>query len=280
MSNFRMIHDNAAKRAILTASSNASASMNVANLVKSLKGRGWRSASAAAADTILTFQFAAATQIGGFALAFSNATAALTAQVDVYTEPGDASPAFTTGAVLGCPQIVYGLPSWGAAGLGVNAYAYGGFSHVRVWFPHIVGKKFVVRLVDTANPAGYLEAAYAVLGRYWEGEKNVDYGATVTPIDRSENSYNDAGDLITEKKGKSLGLTFSLSNLSQAERNVFWGAVRSNGKSEPIWFSQYPDDADPALEQSHQSLFKLLDDPAMASPSFQQWATTVKFGEV
>lgn len=278
--NFRIIYDNAANRGTLSASSQASASLAVGNLLTDLKGQVWRSSSAAAASTVLTLTNPTAMQVGGVAAAYSNLTVAATMRVQVYTLSTDSSPAFDSGHVLACPAAAIALSDWGAGGAGVNAYAYGGGACGRQWFTHVSGQKIVISIVDTANPAGYVEVGRLIVGRFWEGVRNIDYGVALSIVDTTKNFRNDAGDLLSDVGTRHRKLTAALSNLASAERSTLWNILWGNGMSSPMFLSVFPNADDTALEQAHQGWFKLMSSPAMAMPSFAQCASSLELEEV
>lgn len=278
MPNLRIISDNAADRATLTASSQASADMAVANLRTDIKTHVWRSTGTTAT---LTATWSALETIGGVVLPFCNLTPLATIRVRGYSAVGDAVPLFDTGVVDACPGPVLGLWGWGAAPLGSNAFAYGGGTYGRVWIP-VPGavRKLVVDISDPTNPAGYIEAARLVCGAYWEPQYNASYGAPLTMADGTTLVETAAGDLMPDIGTRRRVQSIDLSMIPAHDRAAFWDIVNSCGLAKPMLFSLYPNGADAKLEQAHQ-LYCRLDEPATVStPHFQRYATTIKFKEV
>lgn len=279
MANFRMIYDNAAARASLAVSSFASASLGVANLTTDIKSQVWRTN--ASTTGVITATWTAAEIIGGVMLPFTNLGSGATIRVQAYTNVADASPIYDSGVQLACAAVPFGLMGWGSDLLGVNAYSYGGLSYGRWWMPEqLAVKKLVVTVVDSLNPSGYIEIGRLVCGRFWEGTRNADYGAALTPVDTTKSFRNDAGDLMSDIGPRHRKLTISLSNLAVAERNTLWNVLWGNGMSVPVYFSLYPDADNAALEQTHQIYCKLMTSAAMSMPSFLQYASSLEFEEV
>lgn len=279
MANFRMIYDNAANRATLAVSSVASAALGAPNLTTDIKSQVWRTN--ATTTGVITATWAAAELIGGVMLPFTNLTASATIQVQAYTNAADATPVYDSSAVAACAAVPLGLMAWGSDILGVNAYSYGGLSYARHWFPaHIAVKKVVITVIDTVNPSGYIEIGRLVTGRFWEGERQADYGAALTPVDTTKNFRNDAGDLMSDIGPRHRKLTFSMSNLSQTERKTLFDILWGNGMAVPVCFSLYPNSDDPALEQANQVYCKLMTSAAMSMPSFLQYASSLELEEV
>lgn len=277
MANFRIIHDNAADRAVLGVSSSASAALGAANLKTDRKGEIWR---ASATQGTITATWASAETLGGVMLPYTNLGPGSTIRVKGYTNAGDALPAYDSGAVLGCPPLPADQPDTRAQAAGVNSYAYTGAACARLWFPNITVRKLEVIVSDPTNPSGYIEIGRLVCGRYWEGQKNADYGAGVTPVDRTELVRNDGGDLVPDIGTQHRKLTFALSNLTRPDRNVLWNVLAGNGKRVPIFVSLFPEDADVGLEQQHQLYGRLVTSPAMSMPSFLQYASSLEIEEI
>lgn len=277
MSNFRMIYDNAADRAALSVSSSASPALGVANLVTDVKGEVWR---AAGTTATITGIWDRAEMVGGVMLPYANLSSSAMLRVRAYTQTNDAVPIFDSGPVLACPPAPFEQFGWGTELLGVNAYSYGGVSCGRLWFPMQPIRKIEILIDDTTNPAGYIEVGRLIAGRYWEGKKNVDYGASITAMDTTINSRSDSGDLVSDNGTVYRKLSFSLSNMDAAERNNLWNVVWGNGKRKPVFFSLFPNESDTAAEQQGQIYCKLVNSPAMSMPSFLTYASTLEFEEI
>lgn len=283
MPNLRVIYDNAANRATLTASSTAGA-LGVSNLKVPLKSVVWRSAQAAAGATptaTLTADWTSPEIVGGVALPFCNLTSQATVRVRGYVLPGDAVPLFDTGDVAACPGVPLGSWAWGMLPLGVNAYAYGGGALARAWIP-VPGsvRRLVVDIADPGNPGGYVETAYLVCGTYWEPEHNGDYGISMQAVDNSKNFRNDAGDLMSDQGSRSDKLQMPMSKIAPADRTTLWGILRGSGITRPVFISVFPEHSDVALEQQFQLYGKLVTTPAMSLPSFNIASATLEVESV
>lgn len=278
MSNLRIVYDNAADRATLTASSQASASLAVANLKTDTKARVWRSVGTTAQLSVTWSNFET---VAGVFLPFCNLTALATIRVRGYAEVADAVPLFDTGATPACPGQVMGLWDWGSKALGSNAFAYGGGTYGRIWIP-VPGavKKILIDLADPDNPLGYIEASRLVCGGYWSPQYNASVGASITPVESSSHFRNSAGDLLTEAGTKHRAQTFDLSMMNATDRAMIWDIVRGNGMPKAMLFSLYPDHADSALEQSHQMYCKLTPAKAIVTPLSLRYSATIELEEI
>ena len=276
MANLRIVYDNVADNATITASSTAGA-LVAANLKTDYKSEIWRSTGISAT---LTLTWTTAQMLGVMSLPFCNFTSTATMRVRGYTEIADVTPAFDTTAVLCCPYQALGGWAWGAVPLGVNAFSYVGSAYATVWFPIAAVKKLVVDLVDTANTSGYLEAGRAVTGSYWSPEINADYGASVAPIDSTTVSRNDAGDPVRVRGYKHRTVDLSLSEMSETDRLECYNLLVGNGLARPVFLSLYPEDEYPAREQSHQiyGLHKSLGQ--IAAPYFGRFSAPISIEEI
>jgi hypothetical protein len=279
MSNLRIIYDNAIDRASLVASTTAGA-LVAANLLSDIKSDVWRSTATIAT---ITATFTTPELIAGVVIPFCNFTSLATVRVRGYTNVGDATPIFDTGAVLCSQAPLLGLWGWGTP-LGANAFSYGGGVYARVWVdanatPAAV-MKLVVDINDTTNPSGYIEAGRLVAGNYWSPTTNVNYGAAVTTIDTSKQLRNDAGDLLTDNGTRHRKQTLNLSAMSPTDRALLWNILAGNGLSRPMLLSLFPNDADSQLEQSHQMYCKLVVTPIVSIPYFNNYAASFDLEEL
>ena len=267
MSNhLRIVYNNAADRATITASSTAGG-LVASNLQKERKSDVWRST---ATTATLTLTYSTAEFIGMVAFPFCNLTSASTIRVRTYTNTADSTPIVDTGFVSAAAATPLGLWEWGNVPLGVNAYSYGGAIYGRVWFVSNPVKKVVIDIDDSTNTTGYIEASRLVAGAYFSPERNAELNATWEITESSRSERNDASDLITDLGSKSKKIGFSLEHMSPSDRNSITNILKGNGMSRPIFVSLYPDDEDSSIEQLYQVYGKL---PQQSSVGIAYWNT-------
>jgi hypothetical protein len=252
MPNLRVVYDNAADRATITASSSAG-SLVPANLQTDYKSEVWRSTSL---TSTLTLTWATAEIVGMFALAFASLTSAATFRIRGYQNVGDAVPLFdSTGPC--CAGSDFDVFPWGQMPLGANGYSYGGGAYGVLWLAQPAAiTKLVVDIVDT-NQQGYIEASRAVCGGYWEVVNNAESGATVGVVDTSKQERTDAGDLRTDRGTVHKTLAFDLNVMPKADRDALYNILRGNGLFRPLYVSLTPADTDVVGEQVFQVYGKL-----------------------
>lgn len=276
MANLRIIHDNAADRAALGASSQAG-TLGPANLQHERKSAVLRSVGAALS---ITATLPLAEIVGGVVLAFCNLTANATIRVRGFAEPGDAAPVIDTGQLLACAYGPLGAWEWGAAALAVNAFSFGGGTYARAWFPRTTARHWAIDLADPGNPAGYIECSRLVMGNYWEPDVNASYGASVTPVDTSTQYRKGSGEQGVEAGSAYRKLSLPLEHMTPLDRAAAWRLVRGSGKRLPILVSLFPGDADPELEQTHQLYGRLSVLAAIPTPYFKTYATSLDIEEL
>lgn len=276
MSNLRIIYDNAADRATLTASSQAG-TLAVANLKTDEKCEVLRSVGT---DLTITSIWPTPEIVGGVALPFCNLTPTAIIRVRGFVEPGDAVPDFDTGVVPACEYARLGMWDWGALPLGVNAFSYGGGTYARCWLPMVSVKKLIIELADPDNPAGYIEAARLVVGPYWSPEENASYGAGVTSFDSSTQYRTGSGGQMVERGAMYRKLSLALEHMTPLDRAELWRIVRGNGLTLPLLVSLYPDSDDGELEQAHQVYGRIASNSAITTPYYQAYATNIEIEEL
>lgn len=276
MANLRIIHDNVADRAVLSASSQAGL-LGPANLQRERKSTVLRSVGTA---LTITATLPLGEIVGGVVLPFCNLTSNAKIRVRGYTAPGDTVPAIDTGLILACAYVPLGAWDFGATALAANAFSFGGGAYARAWFPRKTARHFVIDLTDPGNSAGYIECSRLVMGNYWEPENNASYGASVTPLDTST-LYRTAGGEQRVAAGSTYRkLSLPLDHMTPLDRAAVWRLVRGSGKRLPILVSLFPEDADPELEQTHQLYGRLAELGAISTPYFQTYATSLDIEEL
>lgn len=270
--NLRIIHANYIDQATsLAASGSVVGTLVAANMQTDRKGEVHRSS---ATSVTYTATWTGGVTLGGVALPATNLTAAATIQARAYSDTACTALLADTGAIVACPGLAPAPWSWTAV-FNANAFAYGFLSKAVAWFAsNIAGVKGLkVDLVDTGNPAGYIDCARLVAGPWWSPDWNPEYGASTTVQDASTTERNDAGDLPTDRAQVSQTLTLKLPLLSEAERSQLMQIARSNGVWKNIFVSLLPQDGT-AAEQDLM-VFGKRKNSAMDHPAFAIYAHTL-----
>ena len=243
MANLRIIYDNAADASTITAST-TSGSLVASNMKTDIKSEIHRSTGTSVSYTLT---WSSDKAISAVALPCTNLSASSTIRVRLYN--AGSTLLADSGTVLACSGLNLGLWNWTAA-LNVNTFAYGGFSKTAVWFSQeYSARSLVIDLVDTSNPAGYIDCSRVVSGSYFEPSINADFGVETNIIDLSKTDRSAAGDLISDKGTMHDTLNFSVSNLTEAERAKVMLIMRKAGVSKNIFISVLPNNTSATAEQ-------------------------------
>ena len=274
-SQIRILNNNAADRATLSASTTAG-SLVVANLKTDYKSDVYRSTGTTAT---ITATWASNETIGVVVLPFCNLTATATIRVKLYTNTGDVSPAYDSGNVLAGAAVPTDAWEWGNIPLGVNAYSYVGAAYGRCYTTPTVCRKMEVIIIDSANASGYVEAARLVCGAYYNPVNDAEIDVGIEFPETSSSSRSSASDLITDIGVRYKKLSFNLGNMTVADRNKVLGIFKSNGISRPMFVSLLSEDGDITNEQNYQIYGKLSQTSAVSIAYWQGYATSVEIEE-
>lgn len=264
MPNLRIISDNAAKRATITASSQAG-SLSPDRLKTPVKTKIWRSTGTTATLTVV---LPTAETVDCVALPYCNLSSTSTLRVQGYATTGAATASFDTGDKPACPYMPFNQFDWGGQPLGVNAFSYGAASQGVIWFTATQVQKLVITITDTLNPLGYIEAACLVTGLSWSPKFNPGYGAGVLLKDTTKNERSESGNLRSDRGTMSKSLSIDLKNMIPTDRNKLWNMMLGNGLSSPAFISLYPESSDVMEEQIHQMYGKLTQQAKLSLQSF------------
>ena len=276
MSNIRIVRTNLADTATLTADQEAG-TLVVENLQVDRKTQAWRSTGL---TPTITVNFSPAQSISMVSLAFASLASAATMTVKGYTLTGDVVAAFDTGAVSCCPSGPLSDLDWGNDSAGINSVSVGGGVYATSWFAGGSVERLTIALNDTGNALGYIEAGKLIVGDYWEANVNADYGASITYDDRSTNSRNDSGDLVTERGTKNKKMSFGFGFMAQSDRNYMTDLAVNNGVGRPFFVSLFPEDTDNTLEQIHQLYAKVQTASPITNAFYSRSKTQLRVEEV
>lgn len=276
MANLRIVYDNAAARTSSIVASSTAGTLTTANLMSDRKSEVWRSTSTSAT---LTVTFTSSENVACVALPFCNLTSLATIRVRAYTNTGDPTPIVDTGSVLAAPSSLGGTLDWGNLPFGVNAFSYGGYTYADAWFGVVAVRKIVIDLVDSTNPAGYIECAKLVAGNYWSPVYNAPVGARMAVEETSKHDRTDAGDLMTDRGVMYKSLSIDLVYMPTLDRDYAWRILRGNGMGKPVYVSVMPDSTDVSEEQIFQIYGKLSKNSSLVYQLMNQYSTSLQIDE-
>lgn len=272
MANLRIVSDNIIKSATLSTSTTAG-TLVANNMKTEVKSQVWR---ATTTSGTITATWTGAQQLGCVALPFCNLTSTSTIRVRGSFE---GSQLLDTGVVMACAYAPFGMWEWGDQPLGVNAFSYGGGAYGRVWFNTVGVDTLIIDIMDTDNPAGYIEFSRLVAGTYWSPSlqpQNVE----LTTDDTGKQYRTDAGDLFTDVGTRNRKISMEIENMVDVDRSRLWKIFLKNGKTQSVFISFFPEnDDDPELEQSYQIYGKISDMAAITAPYYKRYSAPIEIEE-
>lgn len=241
--NARFIFSNLAKATGVTATATA-AGYPASNLLLSDKAMTYRSTTKAA-----TFSGSSATSLTASAivLAGANLSPTATGRLYLYSDTAYTTVVYDSTAKTICPAPAGQLEGYTAA-QAASAYAYGGGVDAVLYFPETSFKSWRFVVDDPSNLAAYVEASYLMLGQYWSPTYDVDAGMGVQLRDSDVQKRSAAGSLRARAGVKWRELPLDLSLMPLADLKTLLRALRSLGRSKPLFVAVYPEDDDTTLD--------------------------------
>jgi hypothetical protein len=249
MSNMRIVYDNVANATSQLTASTTSGTLVAANLLTELKGQVHRSTGT---SVTYTARWNSNQRVGCVALPCTNLTAAATMRVRLFSDTNATALVADSGTTIAVPGFNLDPKLWPTA-RNANSFAFGGGVKAVRWFttrPANI-RAVVIDLVDTANPAGYIDSSRLVVGDYWSPTYNIQNGVQLEVFDNSQTSRRDSGDLITDRSFVYDNLTFDFSLLTDSDKNALLRIIRNVGTHDNIFVSLFPED--PLTTTQHDS---------------------------
>lgn len=244
MSTLKIIFDNAADRATITASSTSSVYTGVSNLVNEDKTKFHRSVGK---TVTYTLTWVTTQSISGVGLPATNLTSEAIIRVQVY-DSADLL-VYDSADQWAAPGQNLVLWQWNAP-LNANAFAYGGATKSVWWLDdYYPARRVVITLSDVNNPAGFIDNARLVVGGHWQTEYNPDYGAEVGLEDMSTTIRTESGVNFTDRAPMFDVQSFKLSYMPETDRATLMQIMRSHGVGKNLFISVVPRKESPVAEQ-------------------------------
>lgn len=245
MANLRVIYNNLADAATITASTTASG-FSVDNLKNTQKTSIHRSTGA---TVTYTLTWSTAQSINCVALPATNLQAGDTIKIVGYTETADTTPIYETDNLQACTGRVTTLYNKTSLPTYVD-FSFGGATKTSIWLPTTYQlKKLVITLTSTTVTA--IDCARLICGTYWESTRQASNGIQLGYEDLSEITTTRSGNTYEDRKPISETMQFDLEYLPDADRKQLQTLMRSWGSSALIYYCIFPSNTNPELTQSY-----------------------------
>lgn len=255
MSKLRVIYQNLADTATITASSTASG-YAVTNLQTDTKSSWHRSTGT---TVTYTLTWSVDQSISTVVLPCTNLTKNATILVRFFNS---ANTQLNTGAtaISACQDSP--IQAWSAPT--GNQFYLGAVSKSAWWLnaPYTTVRKLEIVLQDTTNSASYIDCARIICGNYWQPKYTASKeGLSVTSTDTTENFRTDSGSLIYDQGFVYDELQFSLGILEDTDRDELVKILQYSGTSRYLLFSVFPGNANSRTEQLYTVYGKRTNSP-------------------
>jgi hypothetical protein len=275
--NLRIVANNAADTATITASATAGA-LVPANMQVDQKAKVWRSTEPTAT---LTLTWAAPQAIDSIALFWTNFSSSATVRVRPYTNVTDGAPLIDI-TYQPDPPEPFGHFVFDEFPLARSGAAQSGSpQHEQIWLSAgVAARKLVLDISDNDVADGYLQVSRIACGMRWELATNMSYGMGVQWVDRAKPGRAESGDLRTEYLSRYRRLVMKLDWIqSTADRDRLL-ALAAAGLGRPMWVAGWPAQADDTpLQQIYALWGAFTAEPTLTHPRFGNWAADPTFEE-
>jgi hypothetical protein len=243
MANLRLIYNNIADSASITASSTA-AGFSVNNLKNTQKTSVHRST-----DTTVTYTLTwTATQyINCVALPATNLKSGATIQVQLYSDLTSTVPLTDSGPQQACTGRTVTLYNKTSSPTYVD-FGFGAATKTSIWFNQ---KYQAQKAVITITSDSAIDCSRIVCGTYWESSRQVNRGIELGFEDTSEITTTRSGNTYEDRKPITETMRFDLEYISDTDRQELQKLMRSWGSSALIYYCVFPDNTNPEVTQSY-----------------------------
>lgn len=278
MPNIRILYDNDADDATVTASTTASADQAASNLLTDVKGDIHRSTGT---TCVYTFTWTALMMLNLFKFVFTNYSSTATMKIDGYTNAGDVVPLVTVGPSLCCGYTELENLDFGGM-LGANAWSYCGGAYAGLYFDAMLVRQIKVTVTDVDNGDGWLDTSRAVTGNYLELESNPAWNPALAIKRGGELHDTQDGTTRAERKPMKRSMALDLQWInSVADRTFIYNLFAGNGSGTPAFFSLFPENADDLLlEQQHEIYGRIGLENKLSHPQYGRFSAPLEVREI
>lgn len=251
----RIIADNAADRAVITASpadNIVSPAQYLQTQYREEMARGF-----VGAPTVLTLAWSRPTPLSACVLYRSNLSNAATWRVQVFSDSAATAQIYDSGTVNASMLKALDQLEWGVDALGASFYDDWGYTIGVLWFTPVTGLSAKVTIDDPNNPLGLWQASRLFMGLYLETSRAPNEGAQMAWQETTTVARTEGGTLRSEAGESYRTLNLLLSLLQESDRRRLSEAFRSVGMRGDLFVSVFPTALD-ALTRDHHMQAKLV----------------------
>ena len=241
--NIRFIADNFSDACTLSVTPAVVATMPVANLQTTARGRKMRTTNLTTQDIKGSSSFGRPVQ--AFVLYNTTLSSNSTIRFRLYSDTSWTTLIYDSGVinVFNIQSLGSYGNNWGFTPLGNSVFSGWGNPYVAHYMPtQLVGSSFILTVTDVGNPAGYWDASRLVVGPILSPTTNIEYGFSFKWADNSTQYRTGGGSLRTDiaPEGSFRVAKLTLDRATEQDRVAFFEFQRTIGKRKDFFVNVVP----------------------------------------
>ena len=248
MANLRIIYNNVADSATITASTTASGlASNMQNTQKTSVH-----CSSSTSTVTYTLTWSTAQNINCIALPATNLVAGDLITVKLYTTAVSdvAGPITQLIEQQACTGRSILLQNGNTTSTSAD-FGFGGATKTSLWFSNTYSIRAMEIILTRVNIAQTIDCARIICGTYWEPSRQVTKGIDIGTEDQSEIITTRSGNTYVDRKTISDTMSFNLDYINDLDRKTFLQLLRSWGKNGLIYVCLFPDNTNTEYTQAY-----------------------------
>jgi len=268
MANLRLIYNNVADKATITASSTATG-FAAANMQNNQKTSVHRSTGG---TTVYTLTWSTPVVVNCIALPATNLVAGDQISVKLYT--GATAIGAPVAQLLNqnaCLDRLMILQN-GSTTSTYQDFGLGGATKTSLWFPSV----YTIQCMEiTLQHTGIIDCARIVCGQYWEPTRQVSRGIELGTEDQSDIITTRSGNTYVDRKTISDTLNFNLDYIGDADRRTLLQLMRTWGNNGLIYYCLFPDNKNSEYTQAY-SIYGRLQNTSLQYQYFGFYSSSIQ----
>ena len=244
MSNIRILYNNIADLAVVSAATAISSEMGASNLLTESKTSIFRSSNL---SPTITYDWSTNVQsINCIILPCTNLTQTSTIRIKLYDTL--LSVIYDSGII---PAVRSNSIYRGGLPYNVNLFSFGFFSKTAIWLPSTISNvsKMDIILSDPSHSFGYIDCSRVLAGVYWEPSYNIENGIQLNITDESTTTRTNAGNLVSDRGFIYDRISFNYSLLTEEDKRILGTIIRNVGINKNFFVSLFPNAS--SIDEEH-----------------------------
>jgi hypothetical protein len=273
MANLRLIYNNVADTATITASSTTSGlvAQNMQNIQKTSVHRSNSTSTVTYTLTWLTPQSINAIALPATNLSGNDKIDVLMYETSVTDPTGPIAQLINKNACLGRTMIL----QEGNTTSTYKDFGLGGATKTSLWFTKAYQVQAVEITLTRAVLVQQIDCARIVCGQYWEPTRQISRGIDLGTQDESDITTTRSGNTYVDRKTISDTLNFNIEYMNDADRKTLLQIMRTWGNNGLIYYCLFPDNTNPEYTQAY-SIYGRLQNTSLQYQYFGFYSSNIQ----